>query len=718
VLNAIRRLNAPPSFESEELTQRARMFHNVMRSTMLIATILLVTLAAMNPSLVQRAMAAILTIDILGLVLLETNRRGHPLFSSAALVGGIVMLIAAMAWSAGGIRSPGMSLLFIFVLMAATLMGEKGGTVTAIASSIIGFAYVVLELTNVLPAPRVHYGPTALWVLYTIYLGVVLVLVRISSTTVRNALVRAEGELDVRRTAQANLASSLHELGERVKELRLLHSVSQLLRDAPVNAETLQRIVTMMPRAWQYPEVCEARIAFDGTDVRTAGWTDSPWRQSAPLRTAEGDGAIEVVYLEERPAADEGPFLAEERDLLVSLQDALVAWIERDGAERRRLGTEHQLRQSQKMQALGTLAGGIAHDFNNILTAIIGNAQLAAMELDPHHPARSSIDAVMDSSARASEIVKRILLFSRRQDVERKVMPLAPVVQEVVNLVRVSMPKNIGVETRVSPNLPNVLGDASQLYQAAMNLCTNAVHAMSPDGGTLSVTQDRVEVGPESGPVALELHPGTHVRLTVADTGVGMPPHVVERLFEPFFTTKAHGGTGLGLSVVHGIVRDHDGAIAVHSAPGKGSTFEIYLPAAVEQKQAVPAAASEMPRGSGQHVMYVDDEEALVAVMARLLPRIGYRCTGYSDPRAALQAFRASPQSFDAIVTDMAMPNMNGLQFADAVREARSDIPIAIASGNAGDVGQSRADIDMVIQKPISMDSLARLLDGLFDRAA
>ena len=718
MLRAIRRLNAPPTFESEELTQRARMFHNVMRSTMFIATLLLLTLAMMNSPLFPRAMVAITTIDVMGLVLLETNRRGHPFFSSAALIGTVITLVTAMAWSAGGVHSPGMSLLFIFVLMAATLMGERAGTITAIVCSVIGFTYMAMELTGTLPPARVTYGPTALWVLYTMYLCVVLVIMRISTTTVRNALVRAEGELDVRRTAQANLASSLHELGERVKELRLLHSVSQLLRDAPVNAETLQRMVTMMPRAWQYPEVCEAHIAFDTIDVRTPGWRDSPWRQSVPLNTSEGKGVIEVVYLDERPAEDEGPFLAEERDLLVSLQDALVAWIERDGAERRRLGTEHQLRQSQKMQALGTLAGGIAHDFNNILTAIMGNAQLSAMELAEDHPARESIDAVMESSVRASEIVKRILLFSRRQDAARAPMQLAPVIEEVVNLVRVSMPKTIRVEMRVAPGLPNVLGDASQLYQAAMNLCTNAVHAMSPDGGTLTVAIDAVTVGPESGSIAVELRAGLHVRLTVADTGVGMTPHVIDRLFEPFFTTKAHGGTGLGLSVVHGIVRDHDGAVNVRSAPGKGSTFEVYLPAAVDQQRNAPESAAESPRGQGQHIMYVDDEEALVAVMSRLLPRIGYRCTGYSDPRAALQAFRESPQGFDAIVTDMAMPNMNGLQFADAVREQRSDIPIAIASGNAGDVGASGVEIDAVIQKPISMNGLARLLDGLFVRVA
>ena len=718
MLTALRRLNAPPSFESEELTQRARMFHNVMRMTMLIATVLLLTLALMNHQLVIRAVAAILTVDLLGLVLLEVNRRGRPLIAGAALIGGVVSLITVMAFTAGGIRSPGISLYFIFVLMAATLMGERAGVITAIVCSILGFGYVVMELTGTLPAMTVTYGPAALWVLYTMYLGIVLVLVRISSNAVRGALERAEGELVVRRTAQENLATSLHELGERVKELRLLHSASQLLRDTAVEPETVQRLVNMMPRAWQYPEICEAHIAFDHIDVRTAGWRDSPWRQSVPLPTSQGNGVIEVVYLEERPAADEGPFLAEERDLLVSLLDSLVAWIERDAAERRRLGTEHQLRQSQKMQALGTLAGGIAHDFNTILTAIIGNAQLSAMELDAKHPARSSIDAVLDASARASEIVKRILLFSRRQDAERKVMPWEAVVEEVVKLMRASMPKNIGVTTRFSPNLPNVLGDASQLYQAVINLCTNAVHAMTPSGGTLTLSLDPVQIGANSGPLAVELAPGPYVRLSVSDTGVGMTPHVVERLFEPFFTTKAHGGTGLGLSVVHGIVRDHDGAVTVSSQPGSGSIFEIYLPAVVEQKRAAPEAAGDAPRGQGQHIMYVDDEEALVAVMSRLLPRIGYRCTGYSDPRAALQAFRASPGSFDAIVTDMAMPNMNGLQFADAVREQRVDIPIAIASGNAADVSQSRVDIDAVIQKPVSMDGLARLLDGMFAKAA
>jgi signal transduction histidine kinase/ActR/RegA family two-component response regulator len=676
---------------------------------MVIATLLLLTVGFINPDLMPRSVVSITLIDSVVLALLQANRRGYTRQASIALIAWFVILVTALAFSAGGIRSPGVSLYFVFVLMASTLLGERAATMTAIVCAILGFGFVALELTGHLPATRVIYGPGALWTLSSLYMGVVILLSRYSSDAVRNALARAEQELVDRRTAQADLSRSLRELGERVKELRLLHKSSQLFRDNPVSEETLQELVDMMPRAWQYHEVCEARIVFRDIDVSTPGWTDSPWQLGVELRTSEGEGTIDVVYLDERPEADVGPFLVEERDLLILLRDAMVAWIEREGAERRRVATEHQLRQSQKMEALGTLAGGIAHDFNNILTAIIGNAQLGAMDADKPNAVKQSFDEVLQSAERASDLVRRILLFSRRQDIERQSIPFQSVVQEALKLVSVSMPKTIAVRTEYEQNLPEVSGDASQLYQVVMNLATNAIHAMSPAGGTLSVSVGSVTIGSAITADSVELPPGQYVRLTVRDTGVGMTRQVKERLFEPFFTTKGLGGTGLGLSVVHGIVRDHDGAVSVASEPGRGSAFHVYLPTARAARQKDAAAANAPPRGNGQHIMYVDDEEALVAVVSRILTRQGYRCTAFSDPTEALRAFRMAPHSFDAIITDVAMPVMTGLQLAEFIHTIRPDIPIAVASGHLTDPqALTRARIAAAILKPASIETLAR----------
>jgi signal transduction histidine kinase/ActR/RegA family two-component response regulator len=709
VPHALRWLFAPPVFESEELTQRAQMFHRVTGWTMVIATALLATIALGNSSLIPRALVACGVIDGLGLILLVVNRRGYPVQASVALVGGLITLITIFAFTAGGVRSPGISMYFVFVLMAATLLGERAATITAIVCVILGFMFVALEITGHLPASRITYGPSALWILSAIYMSVVILLTRYSSDAVRNALARAERELADRRTAQANLSQSLRELGERVKELRLLHKSSQLFRDSPVKEETFQELVDMMPRAWQYHEVCEARIVFRDIDVSTPGFRESEWRLSVPLRTSEGEGSIDVVYLDDRPAADVGPFLVEERDLLILLRDAMVAWIEREGAERRRVATEQQLRQSQKMEALGTLAGGIAHDFNNILTAMIGNAQLGAMDADQPDAARAAFGEVLQSAERASDLVRRILLFSRRQDIARQTIAFQPVVQEVLKLVQVSMPKSIAIRTEYEPDLPEVSGDPSQLYQVVMNLCTNAIHAMSPAGGTLTVIVEAVTIDAADKSVAVELPPGQYVRLTVRDTGVGMSRQVQDRLFEPFFTTKGHAGTGLGLSVVHGIVRDHDGAVTVATDPGRGSAFAVYLPTARAMQQRGEGTASAPPRGDGQHIMYVDDEEALVAVVSRILTRQGYRCTAFSDPTEALRAFRMAPHSFDAVITDVAMPVMTGLQLAEFIHTIRPDIPIAVASGHLTDPqALTKARISAAVLKPVSIDTLAR----------
>lgn len=710
-MGALRRFMAPPVFESEQLTQRARMFHRVTGWMMVIATLLLLAVGLINTELLPRSVLSLTLIDVMGLTLLATNRRGYTRQSSIALIVGCVILVTALAFTAGGIRSPGVSLYFVFVLMAATLLGERAATITAIVCAILGFGFVAIELTGHLPETRAVYGPAAIWTLSVLYMGVVILLTRYSSDAVRNALSRAEQELVDRRAAQADLSRSLRELGERVKELRLLHKSSQLFRDSPVSEQTLQELVDMMPRAWQYHEVCEARIVFRDIDVSTPGWTDTPWRLTVALRTSEGEGSIDVVYLDERPAADIGPFLVEERDLLVLLRDAMVAWIEREGAERRRVATEQQLRQSQKMEALGTLAGGIAHDFNNILTAIIGNAQLGAMDADKPNVVRESFGEVLHSAERAADLVRRILLFSRRQDIAREPIPFQPVVEEVLKLVQVSMPKSIAIRTEYERNLPEVSGDASQLYQVVMNLCTNAIHAMSPAGGTLIVSVESVTLGAGVKGNFVELTPGQYVRLTVRDTGIGMSRQVLDRLFEPFFTTKGHGGTGLGLSVVHGIVRDHDGAVTVSSEPGKGSSFHVYLPTSSALQERGDEAVSAPARGSGQHIMYVDDELALVGVVSRILTRQGYRCTAFSDPTEALRAFRMAPHSFDAVITDVAMPVMTGLQLAEFIHAIRPDIPIAVASGHLTEPqALTRAHIAAAILKPVSIETLTRVV--------
>jgi CheY-like chemotaxis protein len=370
------------------------------------------------------------------------------------------------------------------------------------------------------------------------------------------------------------------------------------------------------------------------------------------------------------------------------------------------------------MQALGTLAGGIAHDFNNLLTAIGANTDLAL--IDPHvtPSVKECLTEVHNAHARARDLVKRIVLFSRRQDSQREPVVLTTVVDEATRLLRASLPPMIDITFRAAPNLPYVLADASQMHQLIMNLGTNAGQAM-PDGGQLTIALDTVTIAYGATSPSTELRPGPHVYVSVTDTGTGISPDIRHRLFEPFFTTKGVAGTGLGLSVVHGIVTDHGGAITVESEAGRGTTFRAYFPVAESSGgQRAQTAAGIVP-GQGEHIMYVDDEEAVVVVMTRLLKQLGYRCTGYSDANAALHAFRSNAGDIDAVVTDMAMPRMTGIALAAALRHVRPDVRIALVSGYEGpelDIDE-RAGFTMTIGKPVGIEALSQAMRSLVQQA-
>jgi PAS domain S-box-containing protein len=380
---------------------------------------------------------------------------------------------------------------------------------------------------------------------------------------------------------------------------------------------------------------------------------------------------------------------------------------------------EAQLRQSQKMEAIGTLAGGIAHDFNNILGAILGYGELAHQQSEEGSPLRRYLDNVMHAAERAQMLIERILGFSRSGLGDRAPVNVQFVIEETLELLEASLPAGIRLESRISSGNAAVIGDATYLHQVAMNLCTNAVQAME-QGGTLRVTLERIEVTESRALSRGLLHPGSYVRLIVSDTGVGIPPAVLERMFDPFFTTKGVGrGTGLGLSLVHGIVTDLGGAIDVTSKTGEGTTFEIWLPVTGETAMPSLEAASPLPRGRGETVMIVDDERPLVALAEEITAQLGYEPVGFDSSRAALAAFSAQPRRFDAVLTDEAMPDLVGTELASEIRRLRPAIPIILMSGYGGAQLTTRAaeiGVNEVLRKPLHRrdlaESLARVLES------
>jgi PAS domain S-box-containing protein len=379
---------------------------------------------------------------------------------------------------------------------------------------------------------------------------------------------------------------------------------------------------------------------------------------------------------------------------------------------------EAQLRQSQKMEAIGTLAGGIAHDFNNILGAILGYGELAHQQSPEGSPLRRYLDNVMHAAERAQILIERILGFSRSGLGDRAPVNVQFVIEETLELLEASLPAGIRLESSISSGNAAVIGDATYLHQVAMNLCTNAVQAMER-GGTLRVILERIEVTESRALSRGLIHAGSYVRLIVSDTGVGIPPAVLERMFDPFFTTKGVGqGTGLGLSLVHGIVIDLGGAIDVTTRAGEGTTFEIWLPVTGETAMPPLEAASPLPRGRGETVMIVDDERPLVALAEEITAQLGYEPVGFDSSRAALAAFSAQPQRFDAVLTDEAMPDLVGTELASEIRRLRPAIPIILMSGYGGAQLTTRAaeiGVNEVLRKPLHRrdlaESLARALE-------
>jgi PAS domain S-box-containing protein len=379
--------------------------------------------------------------------------------------------------------------------------------------------------------------------------------------------------------------------------------------------------------------------------------------------------------------------------------------------ERQRL--EERYRQSQKMEAVGTLAGGIAHDFNNILTAINGYSELALLEAEPNPSLQSHLKAVQSGAHRAIDLVKQIMSFSRQRERQRSPVVVADVVNEAIKLLRATIPSTIEIVTSFEKSLPLVLADATSLHQVIVNLGTNASHAMKDRVGRLSISLASEEVDAAFAAARHDLRIGQYVKLTVSDTGVGMSAGTLSRIFEPFFTTKAPGeGTGLGLAVVHGIMQSHGGAIYVSSEVGVGTRFELYFPGhqgpiAATAKDAAPST----PRGHGERVFFLDDEKELAAMGKKILEKLGYAVTSFDDAKIALEAFRERARDFDVVVTDLTMPGLTGLEFTNQIRTVRPEIPVVLTSGYTASLtadGLQAQGVTESLLKPHTLDTLGQ----------
>jgi PAS domain S-box-containing protein len=380
-----------------------------------------------------------------------------------------------------------------------------------------------------------------------------------------------------------------------------------------------------------------------------------------------------------------------------------------DLTERRQLET--RLRQSQKMEAIGTLAGGIAHDFNNILSAIMGNTELLLYQNNLHEAGKKKLDNIYIASQRAKDLVGQILLFSRKGEQECKPVALKLIVKEILKLIKASLPSTIEIKLSISDESIQVLADPTQIHQILMNLCTNAHHAMMYAGGVLTLELSTLDIvsGKSSNPSGLR--PGAWVKLCVRDTGKGMSPEIQERIFEPYFSTREKGlGTGLGLAVVHGIVQTYGGRIDVYSQQGEGTTFTVFLPRLDQLIEKKSRSSEPMPMGNKERILFVDDEVMLIDVQKDALESLKYQVVAVSSADQALKLFSSSPDDFDLVITDMTMPKMTGDVLAREILKIRPDIPVILCTGFSETITKEKvlaAGIRDFMMKPVKIRDLA-----------
>jgi len=390
---------------------------------------------------------------------------------------------------------------------------------------------------------------------------------------------------------------------------------------------------------------------------------------------------------------------------------------ERKKAEKEKRKLERQLREKQKLEAIGVLAGGIAHDFNNILSAVIGYTYLALNYIPEQSGARENLQYVLDASYHATDLVKQILTFSRQGEQEKTPVNLSLIVKDVLKLLRATIPSTIAIRKKID-NESKIMADITQIHQVLMNLCTNAAHAMKENGGELEVSLSDVYMEKNTGPEP-SLKPGTYVKLTVSDTGHGMSEEIMEHIFEPYFTTKEKGeGTGLGLAVVHGIVESHGGEISVTSKEGKGTIFYVYFPKIEAETGIEEENTSPLMRGS-ERILFVEDEKYLLNMAQKTLENLGYKVTATGESPEALEIFKKNPENFDLVITNETMPGLRGNELSKKILSIRPDIPVILCTGYSNIINEEIAKamgIKEFFLKPFDIKKVSKIIRKLLKK--
>jgi two-component system cell cycle sensor histidine kinase/response regulator CckA len=410
--------------------------------------------------------------------------------------------------------------------------------------------------------------------------------------------------------------------------------------------------------------------------------------------------------------------IKDEEGNVIRVIEQIEDYSEKILARKEKENLEDQLRQAHKMEAIGTLAGGVAHDFNNILAVILGYAEIAMYDIPEFSPGRDEIGEIIKAGNRAKELVQHILSFSRKESQKRTLVNIHKIVDEALKLLRASIPATIEIRSKIDSACGNILAQPTQIHQVLMNICTNAAQAMDEEGGILEVSLHRCKLS-EKG-VTNGVKPGDYIQLTIKDTGTGFDQEVLNRIFDPYFTTKEVGkGSGMGLAVVHGIIKSHDGMIKVKSKPGDGTIFQVYFPRVEGQIQEEIKDTCPLPTGK-ENILVVDDEESIAALTKQRLQRLGYQVTAKTSSREALDLFHSRPHAFDLVISDQTMPELTGEKLAKKLIEIRADIPIIICTGyylKKNREGTDFMGVNAFIMKPVTSKDLACTIRKVLDNS-
>jgi|GEM_PF-2382425 len=566
--------------------------------------------------------------------------------------------------------------------------------------------------------PSLHYHHARqlwqAWIVLSMSLLLTFMLAFYLSKKLRyTAEIEKKVKQEIRTNQQLALEISERKLAEE-KAARFGHMLERTLNEIYVfNADTLKFIQVNKGARKNLGYTMEELQKLTPVDLKPKFTLNSYLNLIEPLRT----GAESVIIFNTVHKRKDGSLYPVEVHLQFVATESKPVFVSIIIDITEKLRMEGQLRQAQKMEAIGTLAGGIAHDFNNILSAIIGYTELALFDSEKGGPIYHNLQEVMRAGGRARDLVKQILAFSRQAQQERKPIQVKSIGKEALKFLRASLPATIEIHQDLQSNAL-VMADPTQIHQIIMNLCTNAEHAMREKGGVLGVKMEDVKLRADFTADHAGLKPGTYLKLTVSDTGHGIPAPILDRIFDPFFTTKEKGaGTGMGLSVVHGIVSGYEGAITASSEQGKGSTFSVYLP--VIDWQLEPQAADKEPAPTGtEHVLLVDDEPALENIGKQILKSLGYQVTTRSSSIEALELFKAKPNHFDLVITDMSMPIMSGDILSAELLKIKPEIPIILCTGYSSKISDKTAKgigIKAFVYKPIVRNDLAKSIRAVLD---